>query len=360
MKLFDTPWSLPPVLQAVITKHRNTLTEAQNKLAAKDVDGAGCILLGKNQAVSGGLESDLRKDLMTPVSNWKVEVQDALGILGQSNLPLPAPIARSLNEGVPLLNGLLAKVEQVQPQDQMPQMLAVIHAVHDVQANLRSVLYLVYNRVEQTRRQFQAVLSLAPSVDQAGLKNLTDEIDQFLDKFMGVIPDPLRAIDMLNDKQLRELDADWTKFLRGLTSSLPGDDKKTIDDKTASREYVDAALKFAELSQPPQTRTLLKKGTSAAGSPLAEVSPWIWVQQTLFPAAAPQLALRKNFPPPWQVSSTGRLNSLPWPNLPKPSSSGSSSWGWATSISRKSSWVHLSIWPRFSSGVLAWTSRWAR
>lgn len=114
---------------------------------------------------------------------------------------------------------------------------------------------------------------------------------------MGAIPDPLRAIDMLIDNQLYQLNTDWQNFLGGLASSLPNDDKKTIDGKTASREYVDAALKFTELAQPPQTRALLKKRTPAAGSPQAEVSPWIWLQQTLFPAAVPQLSLREELPP---------------------------------------------------------------
>jgi hypothetical protein len=174
----------------------------------------------------------------------------------------------------------------------MPQILAVVQAVHDVQASLHSVLVLVHNRLEQTRRQFHAVLSPRPSLDK-----LTDEIDQFLNTFMGAIADPLQAIDMLNDKQLYQLDADWQNFLKGLASTLSNDDKKIIDDKTASREYVDAALKFAELSQPPHTRALLKKGTPAAGSPPAEVSPWIWLQQTVFPAAVVQLPLREELPP---------------------------------------------------------------
>ena len=144
-----------------------------------------------------------------------------------------------------------------------------------------------------------AVLSIVPSVDQADLDKLTGKIDKFLNKFKGVIPDPLGAIDMLNDPQLYQLNTDWQKFLKGLASSLTPDDKKTINDQTASREYVDAALKFAELSMTSMQRkkALLKKGIPAAVPSPAAVSPLIWLQQTLFPAAVVQLPLREELPP---------------------------------------------------------------
>ena len=70
-----------------------------------------------------------------------------------------------------------------------------------------------------------------------------------------------------------------------------------MDDKRVSREYVDAARKFAEFSMTPQQRAQPKSRITAAGPSPGEVSPWMWLQQTLFPATVPQLPLREELPP---------------------------------------------------------------
>ncbi len=303
IKLFDTPWSLPPELQAIIAQYRGVLTDAQVKLANKDVEGSRRTLLGPGQpqdkTAEPGLEANLVAKLKEPVSDWKAATQVALESLGQPMLP--APIARSLREGVPVLNGLLAKVAEIQPLDQIVQLLAVAQAVSDVQTNLRVMLYLVHDRLEQTRRLFQDILSQVVSGNQAeALEKLTDEIEQFVMDFKGRITAPLQAIDLLKGgDKLSRLDANWQKFLENLVngSSLSDDDKKALNNQRMSREYVDVARKFTELVMFPKQRAKLRLRMTAAGQAPGEVSPWMWLQQTLFPAAGPLLPLREEPPP---------------------------------------------------------------
>ena len=212
VKLFDIPWWLPPEVKEVLTELRSTLTEARDKLAARDAEGARIILEGPdptrteagqtNQPVSMGLESALSHKLQGPVSEWKGKAQISLETLANSELPLPAPLTRALNEAIKQFKGL-DKVGEIQPDHQIIQIIPVIQAISEALSSLRSLLSQVRARFDQTRRQFHDILSPLSAVNQTDLDTLTGKIDQFLDKFSSAIADdPIGAIDMLDGAEL--------------------------------------------------------------------------------------------------------------------------------------------------------------
>ena len=95
IRLFDTPWSLPPELQAILAKQRSILTDAQNKLAAKDVEGARGILLGPDKPEDHPAPPGLEASLVINLKRASLELESGHAGGPRISGPTQAPSPRS-------------------------------------------------------------------------------------------------------------------------------------------------------------------------------------------------------------------------------------------------------------------------